>query len=1033
MSSEDKGEAISGGTRVVVLVIFFASGVAGLTYEIIWSRMLTLILGTTVMAVATVLSAFMAGLALGSFLFGRYVDRSTRPLTIYALLELGIGGTALLLPSGFAGIGWLYGHTYTWFGGSVWWHSLLRFFLSAAALLLPCTLMGGTLPVLSKFLVNRISTVGSRIGDLYSINTAGAIVGCGMTGFLLLGTLGTRLTTELAAAINLVVALSALALQAKYGRPSLSLTLHAEEQRGKGAGEILLRSPAPPLPRRGGEGLEGRVPLVVYVALGLSGFVALSLEVLWARALLFFLGHTPYAFTVILVTFLIGIAAGSYVIGKLSDKVRDPLYLLGIVELAAGIGVLISIPAMAHLFEFINALTGELDTQSWLGTVATKFAGASVVMFVPALFFGAAFPVGVKIVSTHVGRLGRSVGSLYAVNTLGAIFGSVFAGFLLIPLFGIGTGISLVAGISLAVALLVFLCSTMEFRKVWATVCAILILFGVGGGILTSKPVILYTEAFDPPKGRSPRYTLLYSKEGIDCSLAVLLDNADGIRELSINGTSTAFTDYQDMQVHRLLGHLPMIVHQEPKKVLIIGLGFGSTAWAAMQYNPERVDCVELVREEVETADLFRDINYGILRHPKFRMILEDVRSYILGTDERYDVLSFNAVHPRLSPNLYTRDFYRLCSEKLNPGGIICAWMPTNWMTDTEYRMLLRTFQSVFPYTSLWWSNPAHTILLGSTMPIALDFKRIESALARPGVKEDLAHANLDNPYTLLNEYLMGTDRIAAYVADAPLNTDDLPKIEYSKETRIKPDPEMLEHLLSYRERLPIDIGDLGKEASTMKGQLDASFEAQGHFLRGHIDSWFWKMEEARAELTRAVELAPHNENFRKILTITGEKIREQAKVKAYRANSFLRKGNYEAAIEQLRLAVTLDPAWALGHQLLGEAYFSAGKLDSAHTAFSTAIELDSTLVAARMNLGNVYRLKGIPDQAIGEYVKALEMGGPHTGVYYNLGVTYELMGKRKLALESFERALQVDPAAPAPVREAVRRLREQGAGSNNE
>ncbi len=750
--------------RFAVLFLFLASGAASLIYQIVWTKNLVLIMGVTVYAISTVLSSFMAGLALGSFAFGRLADRIKKPLLFYAILECGIGLYAILIPILFKLITRIYIvlHEPAESGGP--WIPVIRFVLCFLVLLVPTTLMGGTLPVLTKFFVNRERAIGLGVGLLYAVNTAGAVLGAFGAGFLLIPILGIPWTTSVAVCINLAVALLALLLvrsrRSPAGKPEAPPHVSAVDMDG---------------PR-----FSPGVTTLVFWVIGLSGFAALGYEILWTRVLVYFLGPSTYAFSTMLSTFLVGIALGSFLIARFTDRMKAPVLVLGIIQTALGLSALAAVLLIDYMIEIAAFLRAALQGHSWWIQMGPRFALAALFMIVPTLLMGAAFPLAARIYTRGLDTLGNRVGRIYSINTLCAIFGSLITGFLLIPWLGLQRSMVVLVCLNLLLGAVLFAVNPHHGLKLRLALAALGILCMAGSlTFFENTPVILSTGLL---RGRGDQpYKVLYCKEGIDASLAVIEGTQTGSRQLNINGTSTAYTDITDLQVHRLLAHIPMAVHPDPREVLIIGFGFGSTAFGTMQYGPERVDCVELVDDERDTARFFLDQNHGILEHDRFRFIAEDGRNFVLTTKNRYDVISLNAIHPRLGPALYTRDFFALCRDRLKPDGLICVWLPTTMLSTEEFRMLVRTFRDVFPATTFWYNNPGNTIVLGGMEDLEIDFEAFTGRLALPSVKADLEPVHLADPIAFLSLLIMLPAQVKEYAGQGALNTDDRPWIEFSR------------------------------------------------------------------------------------------------------------------------------------------------------------------------------------------------------------------------------------------------------------
>ncbi len=797
------------GLNLTILLIFLLSGIAGLAYELVWVKTLSLIFGVSSQAITTVLAAFMGGLALGSLIFGRRADRSRSPLRLYAALEVGIGVSALLLPYIFPLINRLYVLMAQTFPDHSWVFTTTRFLLCFAALLVPTTLMGGTLPAISRFLVVRFDRVGRGVGLLYGANTVGGILGCLATGFLLLRFLGAHGTTLVAVTLNLIAGLVAFHIAAHYGRirPVSATTTRQTPQQQNAASES-----APPRPGAAEAG-HRTLGTFVLVSFGVAGATSLAYEVLWTRVLVYFVGISIYSFTMILATFLTGLALGSFCFARVADRRKDLLIVFGVLELAIGL-------CAVYLLQTTGmALSFQTASFSWLTSLAGDLAKASSLMLVPTFLMGAVFPVVTKLYTPSVSRLGGSLGNLYAANTIGAVAGSLLAGFVLLPALGAQKSIILVAGINLVLGTLALLLSPTRTR-LRPLVLGVAIPALLVGGFLTTriKPTVTYCYA-SQNEGLNE---LLYYHEGAEASLAVL-GGAYDWRGLNINGETTAYTHYADTIVHKMLGHVPVLLAKDPHAALIIGFGLGSTAWSMAQYPLQRIDCVELVPEETETARYFLPENGGVLDDPRFHFIVGDGRNYLLTSRNKYDVISMNAISPRVSPYLYTIEFYRLCKSQLSEGGVMCAWVPSN---TGHLATLLKTFQSVFPHTSVWFCNTSHLVLIGTSQPLTIDFSRLQARMSQPAVRDNLAEVWLDDPVHLLSNLILNEHTVKTVCAHAALNTDDLPCVQFISSLDVPPKLIHLDNVLrmvALQDRVLPYITNVGNE--TMRARLAKRLE----------------------------------------------------------------------------------------------------------------------------------------------------------------------------------------------------------------
>jgi spermidine synthase len=436
-----------GWVAPVIFFCFLLSGLSSLIYEVLWMRMLILIFGSTTFAISTVLTAFMGGLALGSFIFGRLIDRSRHPVPIYGAIEAGIGVYALLVPAIFSSLIPLYRQVWQSLHISFYLFSVMQFVLVTLVLIVPTTLMGATLPILSKYYSDRKDRLGWTIGTLYAMNTLGGILGTFLSGFFLLPALGVRMTTFLAASLNLLIGFIVLLL-VKTG--------DVQDKVRPQVGKNISRSFE-------GEPLSRAALRLVLVGFGLSGFASMVYEVTWSRVLAMILDSSTYAFTIMLTTFLVGIALGSFLMSRAADRLRRPLLTFILLEGAIGASSFVGLFLFAELpYLFLVLYRSFSDSLNLI--FFSKFLLAFAVMFLPTLLIGALFPLVVRIYTPNLDRVGRSIGEVYSLNTLGCILGSFCSGFILVPLLGIQESILLAVGLNVLLASLLLLVSPYGLR-----------------------------------------------------------------------------------------------------------------------------------------------------------------------------------------------------------------------------------------------------------------------------------------------------------------------------------------------------------------------------------------------------------------------------------------------------------------------------------------------------------------------------------------------------------------------------------------
>ncbi|MGD2174806.1 MAG: fused MFS/spermidine synthase, partial [Candidatus Brocadiaceae bacterium] len=540
--------------RRLLLFLFFLSGVSALIYQVVWVRMFGDVFGVTVYAVATVVTTFMAGLALGAYLFGRWIDRAGNPLGVFALLQLGIGLFALLFPSLLGRLTQAYVALHRQFPASFYMRSLVRFGLSFGLLILPTTLMGGTLPVLSKFFVGRLKRLGGDMGHLYAANNLGAVIGVFAAGFFLIRTVGMHFTIGTAAAINLAVAALAYVASVKADRsqPSPQASEEGPDDQNGDAPPVA----APTYPRH--------VRTLVLWAFGIEGFCALSYEVVWTRVLTGMSHHkTVYLFSTILISFIFGLSLGSFIIARFIDRTRSLLALFGLMEIAIGVSAI----AMLPVFKLLPGLL----RQTYRASLEAWWSGALenliwfLVLLVPTTLMGTTFPIVSKIYTRTLDALGRRIGTIGCLDTIGSIFGSFVAGFVLIPFIGMAKAVAVTAVINLLIGASLVAFEPLRSGKLKLAA-------GVGGVVLAVGALGLTPSElrFEHWLRERPFTHFVYYREGVSATVAVP-ELPSGERGLMIDGFTTAVGNYGDLRVHKMLGYLPWLLHENPKSSLVIG------------------------------------------------------------------------------------------------------------------------------------------------------------------------------------------------------------------------------------------------------------------------------------------------------------------------------------------------------------------------------------------------------------------------------------------------------------------------------
>ena len=834
---EERGRDLEQSEQKALLVLFFFSGVSSLVYQVVWARMLTVVFGTTLLATSTVLSAFMAGLALGSWVLGRYIDRCKHPLRIFAALEAGIGLFALFFPSISANLGNAYG-ALVGLQGNFYLFSLTRFGLCFALLLIPTALMGGTLPVVAKFAVRRLGRLGGRVGQLYAVNTLGAVVGVLAATFGLMEGLGLQGTTQAIAVVNFLVAGAAWL----WGR-----------QRAVEVGERVAKKISH----------SDRVLWGVLAGFAISGFAALGYEVAWMRLLMVsFSFNSHYEFSIVLVAFLSGLALGGWLGSRLLTRRADLLSIFVGIQLLIGACGALSVLAFAHLSVLVEPIQ---QADSWWMSRTGVFFTAVAIMLLPTVAMGIIFPLVGQIYTRQLARLGRGIGDIGAVNSLGAVGGAFVTGFVLIPLLGTEWSVKVLAALNGLVGLTIALISQQRKRLVWGGAAGLALL-------LVLVPSDVLRRIAEPT---AVNRELVFYQEGAEGVITVE-QQTDGFRKMALNGGGQVPTDYSSLQIFRLLGHLPLLLHPDPQEVLVVSLGGGIALGGAAQYEPRRITCVELVPEVIDAARAhFGEFNHHVLENPtawNIELVIDDGRNFLLSSRDTYQIITGDATHPTSADSwvLYTKEFYELCRAHLSTDGIMAQWLPFHGLPPDDYQTIVRTFQHVFPHTTLWRSNN-YSIMVGTMQPLAIDWERLKEKMAPPRVHRSLEGIDLGNAFALLNSLVMDEVALRRYVGEGPLNTDDHPHISFvSPKGYSSGSWEVLEHLAPHRTSA---LSLLTAPSTTVREKMEVYFRAGEYALEGDIMRLQNRDRAAARAYQRALQANPADRPSAYFLELLAEQL----------------------------------------------------------------------------------------------------------------------------------------------------------------
>jgi len=1027
--------------RALLLVVFTLSGASGLIYEVLWTRRLTHIFGSTTLAVSTVLAAFMGGLALGSVLLGAWADRNRdRTLRGYGLLEIAIAVLGIAIPLLLKVVEAVYLAVAPALENVPMAFFLVQFVLVGAVLALPCSLMGGTLPMLARWLVGREEEIGGRVGALYAANTLGAFAGTAAATYGLLPHTGVREGEFMAVGLNLLAGLTALAMAAKASPRSQ------------------VPSPMPEEPTTEIRPLRDARPILW--ATCLSGFACMVAEVAWARLVSLVFGSSVYAFGLMLLLFLGGMSIGSAIFARLRSK--DSARVLGVALVANSVASLLGIAAVPHLAAvFMRGFPAVRDSfalQQWLQILET-----APLLLPLSILFGIAFPAAVAAVSDVAG-MGRGVGRVTAWNTAGTVGGAFLGGFVLIP--GIGLRATLTVGAAAAAVgglLALRRAGSSTWLRAGLAVAGIALLTALllpawpkadltaGAGFYAT----LYgtTQGLEAAEGRSE---LLFYKDGVATTLSV--DKQGERRFYRSNGKTDASTDPGDMANQLLLGHLPMLLHPDPKDVFVLGLGTGVSAAAVARYPVKSIDIFDIESASRDATKLFTPENRDILSDPRVRFVVADGRNALLARKKTYDVIISDPSDVWVAGvgSLFTREFYEIARSRLNPGGVMVQWFHGHSLPPEQMKLIVATFRSVFPHTSFWRPNRGDVILLGTVEPTPWDFARLQQRAASvKGVHDDLVQIGFWQPLSIFAAFVLDGDDLSRMLAGVEgLHTDNRPVVEYMAPRATYDDTatvndvgiqalqtKMLPRITNFDEKRDFDarakyllgfgMASIGRvdPAIRLMEQSVAGGVSDPKFLVGLGNQYRakgWNIK-AMAAYARALAQSPEDDEAARNLadlqrslgddagaeaTLRGalQRVPDNAPLALATGKLLLETGRGAAAEPLLTPALAKEPQNAELQVVAGRAAAASGQADRAKAILRNAATLAPQDAQIQRDVAATMLAMGDADEAAAAYARACELEPGSVEAHAGLAQASFRRGDAAAGREARRRALELDP-----------------------
>lgn len=1031
---------------VLVFACFFLSGTAGLIYEVLWLRMIDKIIGSAPFAVTAILTVFMGGMAIGSWFAGRFIDRAGQRrfvLTVYGLLELTIGIYALFLPYLINGTSPFYRLIYDRLISYPLLYQVATFFGCTALLIIPTTLMGATLPVLSRYCVRELDHLGKQTGLLYGLNTVGAACGTLICGFYLIQRFGLTNTLLLCAALNVSAGLACIGAARFHISPEKDIKISDKPDVSSG-----------PIPKFE-SGLTNKVRWALFL-FAISGFCSMACQVLWTRLIGLLVGPTHFAFTLVVAAFIVGLAAGSMVFGWVADHRKETFPVLVLTQIAAACFAMLTgqILGSSQFFfaKLINAFHGQFSVLLRVQSLVL-FA----LLFIPTFFMGAAFPLVNRMFTRETAQIGKTIGTAYALNTIGAILGSFTAGFILIPLTGIQNGLSVVFLCQFTVAATALIAGSIHdkqpvFRRL---IVSLLFLSGIAVAVHfpSWNPALLsrgWYRDFDTLKVRLCRSSWfdalvkgqdILEKQRKDITVVFKGEGAGGFTTVEKEITSTGTVEYAmfnsgkadasshgDRSTQTLSAHIPMLFHPDAKQVMVLGLASGMTPGEVLNYPVKHLDILE-INDQVAHAcrRYFGPYNNHCLDDPRTRLLIQDGRNHLALTKTRYDVIVSEPSNPWMAglANLYTRDFFLLVKSRLTSQGIFAQWIQSYEMDWDTFALLGRTFTSAFPGGVMFKIGPVDYLLLARADGHGLDW--------------DLARTNLDYARKSTRANFTGADFIAHLIvtedlgslfADGPIHTDDRPYLEFSAPRHLYDGHLDIERKAASLRKFSARTLDILNRTSGPEAMLDlVAFAASVNaptfsvldFKRlspAEKNRYLTIMRDFCKRESVSTYAMFHDPEPKKVCAdIQINRIRKRLQTYGGRAAdhynlaiSLIAAGASDEAEKELEATLALDPLHAEGAFALGVLHAEAAKWAEAAASFKWAAELSPGSAKILRYLGITEARRGLWDTAIVNLTAALSLNAMDIDALNERGAIYLRQNKIDDALRDFSQALAVSP-----------------------
>lgn len=926
--------------RQVLMLLFWISGVSVSISLVVWVRLSRLAFGNSFFISSAVFITFLVGFASGSYYFGKKIDEKRNELQTFLRLELIIGLYFFFLLFLFQLLPSLDKILFLHIGEQIFLINAIKFLTIFLILIIPSTLIGATFPILCRYFIQSSERVSREVGNLYGINIFGAVVGCFLTGFVLIQFFGIRQTLILAAGLSLFISFIVRFLL-KNIEPTIHLETEFYDQKLKHLARVTAAQ-------------SKLLKQAIIIGISISGFLSVSYLILWGKSCTYLMGNNTYSSHITLAVFLAGLSIGAFFYPRFLERgnLFSRFAIVQIIIGALGIISVVLIPQLPTLNEQLWYLLNGSNNWNWRTLI--YFYDSSIILLAPTILIGMTIPLVSKIYLANFEERGKIIGSIYTLNAFGAILGLIVSAFILLPNVGLQKSIIFLALINFLIGLVILFIAMLKYGKMVKTS----MIFGVVAAIFALTLLIpsnMIIKLFENIKNN---HKVVYVKEGINTTITISQHSSQNDLILASNGIIVTGTAKEWLTSQRFCGHLPLLLHHSPDTVLTIGFRDGETLTSIFLHPVKQVDCIDNAPEMVKASVILNGNRNKLASNPNLHIVPMYGKNFISATNKKYDIIINDVTHPAFAGNasLFSREFLKASRKILKPGGMISCVIPLSRISIEDFKVIIHSFQSIFPFTTLWYPNNdlnQHAFLIGSIdSEFNINYRLVANRLKDPEIVVNLSQIGMDNIYEILDTFVMGPKIITNLTEGVQLNSDNSPYLEFSTpKTADTPSNwnQTMQLLASYREPVFPYLTN-----------IDPILE-QREFVRLILDNYYQSTELVFNALSCELLGTPE-----KALRIYRQ---------VYMMNRFDR-----------------------GAKRFMDSYYDSLLVVSPQTP------------AEFIQNATIYYQKMEYEEAINLTNKALELNPDYAPAYFSLGINYEIMREFKKAKEMYQKTLKLKP-----------------------